>query len=110
MRERDARKLVFQNSDKQYSEVLKGKGLTHINQYSTPKLRYPSDEELMDLTIIDYAWQRGDRFYKIAANVYNDMTLWWVIPWFNKKPLEADYEFGEIIHIPMPIDTVLSMI
>lgn len=110
MSDRHIRNGIFKNNHEQYSKIFEKKDVKSITQYSTPTFQRPSPADLQDLTIIDYAWQRGDRFYKIAANVYGDMKLWWVIPWFNQKPLEADYEFGEIIHIPMPIDLVLSMV
>ena len=104
------RGTLLNNAHELYSEVLKKKGLKKITQYSTAQFNRPTIAEISELNIIDYAWQRGDRFYKIAAHGYGDMRLWWVIPWFNQKPLEADYEFGEIIHIPLPIERVLSIV
>jgi len=104
------RGTIFSNSHELYSEFLKKKGLKKVTQYATAQFSRPTISELSELNIIDYAWQRGDRFYKIAAHVYGDMRLWWVIPWFNQIPLEADYEFGQIIHIPLPIERVLSMV
>ena len=110
MSDRQTRNGLFKNNHEMYSKVFEKKDLKGIIQYATPLFRKPTPLDIQDLTVIDYVWQRGDKFYKVANDVYGDMKLWWIIPWFNQKPLEADYQFGEVIHIPMPVDLVLSMV
>ena len=68
---------------------------------------YPTVEQAGNLTFINHVWKQGDRYFKLASEYYGDPTLWWVIAWFNKKPTESHVKLGDIIQIPMPLETVL---
>ena len=90
---------IFRNSDPSYVRQLSEREVDYIDQYTTATFTW-SDE-------IDYDeeyWGVGMRFYKLADKYYGDPTLWWVIPWFNQKPLESDYRVGDVIEIPFPVD------
>jgi len=82
--------------------------LRFIDHFNTPNIKYPSDKLLGALTVDSEIWGVGSRFYKIAAKHYGDPSLWWIIPWFNKLPLESDYEAGEVVLVPKPLKIVLS--
>jgi nucleoid-associated protein YgaU len=66
-------------------------------------------EDMLNLTVVDHLWRRGDHFYKLAAQYYGDATYWWVIAQFNNRPTEAGLAFGDIILIPNPLDEVLTL-
>jgi hypothetical protein len=99
---------ILRLSSPQYTKQLSMRKLRYIDHFSTPNVRYPSDELLGRLTVDNEIWGVGSRFYKIAAKHYGDASLWWIIPWFNKLPLESDYEAGEIVLVPQPLKIVLS--
>ena len=99
---------ILINDDESYRELLKDRGIKQFNQYDTPDLAFPTISEVMELTVIRHAWQVGDKYYKLAHHHYGDSTLWWVIAWYNKKPTEAHIQFGDVVDIPMPLETILS--
>jgi len=99
---------VLRLSSPAYTKQLVSRKLRFINHFNTPNMKYPSDRLLGSLSIDNEIWGVGSRFYKIATKHYGDPSLWWIIPWFNKLPLESDYEAGEIILVPKPLKIILS--
>ena len=105
----DSRQTAI-NSNTMYKGVFNNRGLKHINQFRTGKLRYPTSKEISNLVLVSRTWRQGDHYYKLANEYYNSPTYWWVIAHFNQKPLESDIEFGDVIRIPTPLELVLSYI
>ena len=99
---------ILKNSLSQYSKQLDNRNLSYIDHYSTANFDYPSDDVLGQLQITNEVWAVGVRFYKLASKHYGDASLWWIIPWFNQKPLESDFSTGDIVMIPKPLNIVLS--
>ena len=79
-----------------------------IKQYPTLNLKYPSAEQILSYTIQDEVWGVGQRLYKIANKYYGDPQYWWLLAFFNKKPTEQHFSIGEVVHIPLPLNQVLS--
>ena len=102
-------RMVVINASDLYKPILKGRKLKTIRQYNSPNIKYPTLEQISELTVIDHVWKQGDRLYKIADEFYGDPELWWIISWFNKKPLESDYKFGDVVSIPLPLSDVLEL-
>lgn len=98
------------NDHESYRSLIKKKGLKFLNQYSTPELRYPTEDEISDLDLVGHTWQIGDRFYKLAFEYYGDSTLWWILAWFNRTPTEQHIKIGETIYIPLPLEEVLQLL
>ena len=96
------------NADELYSELFKKRGLPFIIQWKSPTIKYPTDKDLVDLTVVQRVWTQGDRFFKYASEYYGDSTYWWIIPWFNQKPLESDFKLGDIVDIPTPLSDILD--
>jgi len=103
----DARILLMNNSYF-YREQFLNRSVSRIRHLSTPIIRYPTVEEMGEFTIFSHIWSVGDRFYKLSDEYYGDVDLWWVIPWFNKKPLESDFRLGDTINIPQPLELALT--
>jgi len=102
------RRNIINNASPRYSKQLSDRDVQFINHFETPNMNYPSNKILAALTVENEIWGVGSRFYKIAEKHYGDPALWWIIPWFNKLPLESDYEAGLIVLIPKPLDMVLD--
>jgi len=101
------RKKVINNS-KFYSDFFRDRKVKYISQYLTPKAPYMDVEDRMTISKITHVWGRGDRYYKLASKYYSDPVYWWVIGWYNQKPLESDVVPGSVIYIPVPLDNVLT--
>ena len=87
---------------------MEERGIKKIRQYSTAKMTYPKPEAIAnEIQRVSHIWKSKDMYWKLAATHYGDSQLWWVIAWFNKKPTESHCKLGDIIHIPMPLETVL---
>tara|TARA_Y100000034_G_scaffold44223_1_gene54173 strand:- start:553 stop:891 length:339 start_codon:yes stop_codon:yes gene_type:complete len=102
-------RVVAVNNEELYEELFDARGVRYIAQYLTPSMRYPTPEEMSKLKIFGHIWKQGDRFYKVANKYYGDPKMWWIISWFNKKPLESDIKLGDKINIPMPMEEVLRI-
>tara|TARA_R100001594_G_scaffold20382_1_gene39332 strand:+ start:1173 stop:1517 length:345 start_codon:yes stop_codon:yes gene_type:complete len=99
---------IIANEDSSYKSKMRKRNVTKINHYDTAILNYPTDDEIKGLEVINVVWSRGSTYYKLAAEYYGDPELWWVIGWFNKKPIETEVQFGDIISVPLPLERVLQ--
>ena len=79
-----------------------------IEQYGTAELVYPSPEELEDISIITRTWGVGVKYFNLAYEFYGSPEYWWILAWFNLRPLEAEYRPGDTVLIPMPLESILS--
>ena len=101
-------RTIAMNDSEVYKEILETRGLQRARQYTTPTFRYPTAAEMLNFQTIGHMWNYGDRYYKLADRYYNNPELWWVIAFFNQKPLEHHVSLGEVIKIPVPLDAVLT--
>jgi|3_EtaG_2_1085321.scaffolds.fasta_scaffold29868_2 nucleoid-associated protein YgaU len=96
---------IINNNDEVYRKYFKERNLTSINHYVTANIKYPTASEIASrLTIISHIWRTGDRYCKLAEKHYGDPTFWWLIAWFNQRPLESDNKLGDVINIPLSAD------
>lgn len=98
----------FINAQRMYENLFEARDVKFIKQYNTPKFGYPTDDQINSLNLIEYTYKRGDKLSKLAEIHYGDPRMWWIIAWFNKKPTEAHFNFGDIIQIPSPLERVLD--
>ena len=103
-------RLIIKNAayDYAYSPIFKNRGVTQINQYTTPHLQYPSPSDLRGIQQNTRTWGVGTKYFNLANEFYGDPQYWWIIAWFNLRPLETDFMPGEVVIIPTPLETVLS--
>lgn len=101
---RDALRDTIDNFGDQYSDIIGGRGQYFIQQYVTKRLKYPSAEDLRDITTLKHVWQVGDKYWKLAQTHYGNPQLWWIIGWFNKLPTEAHLGYGTTVMIPFPLE------
>ena len=99
---------IFVNINEAYKRYLKKtRGIEQIKQYDTPRFKHLDSNEMGNFNIINHIWGTGDRFFKLADEYYSDPTMWWVIALFNQKPTEFHLKLGEIVYIPVPLETIL---
>jgi hypothetical protein len=103
-------RVIIMNNDEAYEKYLEERKLKAINHYTTPVIKYPTAQQIASkLTLIEHLWAVGDRYYKVAAKYYGDPSLWWLVGWFNQKPLESDVVVGEVISIAMPAEEAIFL-
>ena len=90
------------------SPIFKNRRLKFVQQYETPHLKYPNDDELELIDTVNHIWKIGDRFYKLADKYYGNSEFWWIIAWFNQTPLEGHVAIGDVVYIPTPLNEVLA--
>tara|TARA_Y100000114_G_scaffold155847_1_gene181134 strand:+ start:1395 stop:1736 length:342 start_codon:yes stop_codon:yes gene_type:complete len=100
----------FKNSVEYYEYLRKNRNLKSVSHYETPILRNPTVEDRTRIISMRHIWKSGDRFYKLADQNYGDSTYWWVIAWYNSVPTEAHLNAGDIILIPVNLQTALSVL
>jgi len=105
----DERKIL-KNRTYQYvqSAIFKSRRVNVINQYDTAELKYPDPNELVDIDIVTRTWGVGTKYFNLAAEFYGSPEYWWILAWFNLKPLETDYRAGDNVLIPLPLESILS--
>ena len=99
---------VVRNFSKIYKEFLEKRDRRHIDQYKTPRLRHPAALERTNLVRTKHTWKTGDRYWKLASEHYGEAKYWWIIAWYNQKPIENMLSTGDTIIIPKPLQTVLE--
>lgn len=97
-------------NDDSYFSILKERGINSINCVAINKLKYPTFEQQLQLNIQTHIWKTGDRFYKLSQKFYGSPAYWWVIPFFNLKPLEADFSSGDVVSIPLPLEKIINIL
>jgi len=103
----NGRKKAVNNSE-MYEDILDARGVEQLLQYTTPELKYPSEEEYARIRTVDYVWKYGDKFWRLAAQYYSDPKLWWLIAQFNRKPTEGHMAPGDILKIPLDLSVALG--
>ena len=103
-------KITTKNNTESLIDVLDSRGVSNIKHYNINTLKYPSVEQIKNLTIIKYIWKHNDRYWKLSEQYYGDPKYWWVIAWFNKTPIEANLKNGQYVSIPQPLSDLLGMI
>ena len=53
-------------------------------------------------------WTTGTKYFKLADQYYGDPQYWWVIAWYNLRPLDTDFNLGDIVIVPTPLEALLS--
>ena len=101
MSSRYRKRNVVNNNDDSYNEQFKNRGISSIQHYVTPELKYPKSKDLDGITIHTKNYSIGDRYYKLAQKYYGDPTYWWVIAHYNQKPTENLFSVGDVIYIPV---------
>lgn len=97
------------NHNTNYKELFDKRNVKGIIHYSSPNFKYPTAEQMENITLLEHIWGFEDKYYKLAIKHYGSADYWWVIAMFNKTPSETMIELGQTIYIPKPIQVILSI-
>ena len=101
---------IIKNDSDTYEELASSRDLPYINHYKTPRLRHATSSERLNLTRVRHVWKLGDRYWKLSTEHYGNPKYWWVIAWYNQKPVENMVQAGDIVIIPKPLQFVLEYV
>ena len=107
MLDRNERREIFINSHPTYKKFLRQRGIKNFRHYGRFSIGKITPEEISNLTVTDHFWKTGDSLYKLSHEYYGSVRYWWVIAWFNKKPIDNLYKLGNLVHIPLPLEEAL---
>tara|TARA_Y100000114_G_scaffold36719_2_gene32266 strand:+ start:1029 stop:1379 length:351 start_codon:yes stop_codon:yes gene_type:complete len=104
-------RTIIDNNNESYvlSDILKKRGINSIEQFITARLRSPDINEIINLDVKTEIWAVGTKYFKLAKKYYGSEEYWWVIAWYNLKPLETDFKPGDVVYIPTPLQDILSI-
>jgi len=102
------RGLIFNDNEEYRKKFFIDRNVNQVVQYDTAEFFYPDASEVGSLQNIKVRWGATSKLYNLAAQHYGDPTYWWVIAWYNKKPTEADFNIGDIIYVPLPLEEALE--
>lgn len=91
-----------------YSPIFKKRGVGSIDNFSTAILKYPNPSELADIIEETEVWKVGTKYFNLAQKYYGEEQYWWIIAWYNLRPLETDFRPGDVVIIPTPLESILS--
>lgn len=99
-----------QNADTDYKKVFKSRyGLSDfVVQKRRSALEYPSYEDLASMNFTYDTWSMGSRLHKLSEKYYGNPSYWWVIGFYNKRPVDADYSIGDVLKIPTSLEDALE--
>ena len=104
------RRKVIKNVslDYAYSDIYRDRGLVTPRQFASPNFPPLTVGQIANLQIETKMWTIGEKYFKLAHEFYGEAEYWWVIAWFNQKPLETDFTPGDVVQIPLPLEQVLE--
>jgi len=91
-----------------FSKIFRRRGAKALTQYTTAQLAFPTVKQIKQLTITPVVWTVGQKYFKLANEYYGDPELWWIIAWYNEKPLETSIKAGDVIEVPLPLEMILE--
>jgi hypothetical protein len=105
-------RVVMSNTSLDYlfSDILRRRGVKTMQQYGTANIPFLTVDQILQLNVATVIWTVGSKYFKLADEFYGEPEYWWVIAWYNQKPLEADISPGDVIEVPAPLELVLQFL
>lgn len=99
-----------QNSDTDYKKVFSSRyGLSDfLLQRKRLGLEFPDYEKFNSLIFSYETWQIGSRLHKFSEKYYKTPNYWWVIGFYNKKPIDTNYSVGDIVIVPVSLEEAIA--
>jgi nucleoid-associated protein YgaU len=100
----------FSNSGEYYAYLRRKRNLKKVIHYETPTLYNPSVVDRALIVTNTHIWKYGDRYYKLSHQYYGNPKYWWIIAWYNGAPTEANLATGDLIEIPVDLESALKVL
>ena len=89
---------TISNDSEMYDDFFEQRGVAKIKHNLLKNLNLNFNQE--DYSYTAYTWRKGDTMIRLANRYYGNFNFWYIIGYFNKKPVDSMYEIGETIKIP----------
>tara|TARA_A100001201_G_scaffold85006_2_gene75248 strand:- start:2546 stop:2875 length:330 start_codon:yes stop_codon:yes gene_type:complete len=99
---------IIINNSELYDDFFDERGVNNIEHNSLGSLNLNFNPENYANT--KHVWRKGDTLIRLANTYYRDFSYWYIIGYFNKKPIDSLYELGETIMIPSNPDNIRALI
>ncbi len=97
-------------SHEDYENFLLNRGVNKIEFNKFIPLLKLTPQQRREIIEIKHIWKSGDRFYKLASVHYGNPSYWWIIAYYNQKPIENMVGLGQVIVIPKPLDRMITLL
>lgn len=101
-------KKTIINDSEMYDDFYEQRGVKSIKHNLLKNLNLSFNQEDYSYTL--HVWRKGDTMIRLANKYYNNFSFWYIIGYFNKKPVDSMYETGETIKIPSNIRDINFLI
>jgi len=91
-----------------YDNLLDLRGLKNITINISKRL--PEDFNPESYAYSTHVWSKRDRLIKLANIYYGNYKYWYIIGFFNNKPIDHLYKLGETIKIPSNPETIEAIL
>ena len=99
---------TYQNDDQIYADYMDKAGVNKIEHSGLTFFGDARDDLfLKNIRVLNHSYSVGDSLSKISYNYYGDARYWWVLAWFNAKPLDFHCKIGDTIVVPLPLQEAL---
>ena len=109
MTDRNLERIIYRNDNDLYRRRLQDKNVKEFYHYGKLRLNPITIEERKTLTTRTHSWGPTDTLYKLSFEYYGIKDYWWLIGWYNKKPMDFMYRQSEMLHIPFPLEDALRL-
>lgn len=101
--------FIYNNRDEAYRDFYNRTGTEFVRHFGLVTYGDPSQESfLKQVEVSQHTYKVGDSLSKLAHKHYGEARYWWILAWFNSKPMDSHCEIGEVILIPKPLDIVVA--
>ncbi len=108
---RYTRRQMFLNNDNNYRKAFFiDRDIEETFQYDTPRISFPNDDMIANLTNVLMVWNSTDKLYNVSTQYYGSPEYWWVIAWYNGYTTEADVYPGDYLQIPLDLEKALMVL
>ena len=104
------KRKIATNDTLKNDDIFEKRGVEIVEQYTTPKLKNPTQKELNSIFYTEHYYVNGERMFKLSQRYYGDQQYWYIIARFNNKPTEAHIKDGEILKIPTNLQQAIEVL
>ena len=101
---------TIERTDEIYKSSLESRDIMTAYVHETPAFSLDDTQKDLNFSFKEETWKDGDRLYKLSQKHYNSTEFWWVIGLFNQKPTDSDFEVGDLVLVPYPLEDALDFI
>ena len=105
----DNRSIITLTSDNEiYRRKILARNAKRVYVHSTAVYNFDDTDKDINFSFEEIYWSNGDKLHKLSYKYYNSIEYWWVIAFFNQKPTDSDYQIGDLVVVPTPLEEAME--